>query len=446
MSKPCVKCDEGTAIILVGTNGSFCKECFEKYFAHKFRASLGKHPIVRYDDRVAVAFSGGINSSAMLYVLLESLSPFMHKRLKFHPGIIFIDETFLFPEDGKDYKSSLEEIETVMKASGLPYHVVKFDEIMYISDDDDVNNLNKNNDETKQSDKLKKIFESMKSITSKEELLYRLRCKLLAFKAKELGYQHVFLGETSSRLAINILSNIALGQGAHLSLDTGFTDHGRYFGINLLRPLRDISSKEIAVYSNIHKIPNVFLPNFSTKEPATSSIQRLTEDFIVSLSADFPSTETTVYRTSNKLEMMKNSKSKRNDGFTNSHNFCTLCCGALDTHIKEGVASALQAIELTENLCSGEFGSAEHQCLPDQFTHTRSLDLPNSNFKVKKDKEVESRTTFSLCHSCKILHNDVNTDNVTNIATFEQSILKSNHTLVSTKEIRKQLDDVLIGS
>nr|XP_039262764.1 cytoplasmic tRNA 2-thiolation protein 2-like [Styela clava] len=432
MSTQCVKCEEGKAIILVGTNGSFCKECFLKYFTHKFRAALGKHPVVRYDDKVAVAFSGGLNSSAMLHVLLESLSPLSFKRLKFHPGIVFVDETVLLPEE-KNYEIYLNEIESIMKASGLPYHIVKLEEILSIIDDTVI----ENNDDTAQTCNLRELFDSIKSITSKQELLYRLRCKLLTYKAKELGYQHIFLGETSSRLAINILSNIAQGQGAHLSLDTGFTDNGRYLGINLLRPLRDIGAKEIAVYTNINKIQSVFLPNFSTKVPATSSIQRLTEDFIVSLTSDFPATETTVYRTSNKLEMMKNSKKEENKD-TNEN--CFLCCGPLDTQIKEDNASALQAIEFTENLSNGIFGTAENPHLPHDLKSTSKLPQSDSGDDYC---ETQEKTMVNLCHSCKILHKDVNTE--VNFDPIFEHLFK-NSSKVTNEEMRKQLEDVLLDS
>lgn len=68
----------------------------------------------------------------------------------------------------------------------------------------------------------------------------------------------MFLAENSTRLAIKILSNVAQGRGAHLSQDTGFSDGNRFekCGVNLLRPLRDISSKEIVMYIALHKVSN----------------------------------------------------------------------------------------------------------------------------------------------------------------------------------------------
>ena len=38
--------------------------------------------------------------------------------------------------------------------------------------------------------------------------------------AKAEGYSKVIVGDTSSRLSISILSNMALGKGAHIAYDT----------------------------------------------------------------------------------------------------------------------------------------------------------------------------------------------------------------------------------
>lgn len=124
----CVKCEDGVAVIMIGTNGTFCKECFEKYFTHKFRASLGKHPIVRHGDRVAIAFSGGNNSCALLKLVTECLSPNTFKRLKFHPGAIFVDETSVIPVE--DHEIKINQVETILKKSGLPYTIIKLEEVL----------------------------------------------------------------------------------------------------------------------------------------------------------------------------------------------------------------------------------------------------------------------------------------------------------------------------
>lgn len=412
MTQLCVKCDEQTAIILVGTNGSFCRECFEKYFTHKFRAALGKNPIVRHGDKVAVAYSGGNCSSALLHVMLQSLSPTAFKRLKFTPGVIFIDESVVLPDD--NYECQIADVKKLLEETCLPFHIVRLEEVLAMPQ------MYSDLDSQQMKDSagnLKALFSSVKTLTSKEELLYRLRCKLLAYKAKEFGYQHIFLGETSTRLSINILSNLAQGRGAQLASDTRFTDEGRYFGINLLRPMRDISAKEVAVYNNIHKVRTIFFPTLSTKARATASIQRLTEDFVVTLSADFPATETTVFRTSNKLATAKTPKTGENHEKT-----CCLCHGKIASDVSGNKASALKALDFTEKLSLGEFGTPSQPNL-------QTLD----SFPIvceTKDSELV------LCHCCKIIKKDLHTEDST------EKILER---VVTKKWTEKEMVDKLNG-
>lgn len=293
-----------------------------------------------------------------------------------------------------------------------------------------------------QAEKLLSLFDSLKTVTAKEELIYRLRCKLLAFKAKELGYHHVFLGESSSRLAINILSNIAQGRGAHLPLDTRFTDQSRFHVVDLLRPLRDITSKEIAVYNAIHKVQTVFFPTFSTKLPSTASIQRLTEDFVLSLSTNFPSTETTVYRTSNKLQISSERESSE------VGKFCSMCYGPIDTVSDATQASALEALNFTESLSAGELGDPESPKFSKQL---RSDDLGGDVLIDHLDPPIQlaagANVSDTLCHACKILYKDLKkgSDFKQSNEVFHQ-LLNVNAEKLTEDEMREKLEGFLMDS
>lgn len=343
---------------------------------------------------------------------MKSLSPAAFKKLKFNPGVIFVDETCLL--HGEDHSKKVSRLQHLLDKLTMPYHVVRFEEILDLNNDQDPGL-----GAITSSFALKSFFDGIKTLTSKEELLYRLRCKLLAYKAHQFGYKHVFLGETSTRLAVNILANLAQGRGAHLASDTRFTDEGRYFGVNLLRPMRDISAKEIVVYNNLHKVETIIFPTFSTKLRPNASIQRLTEDFIVTLSADFPATETTVFRTSNKLEMAKSNK---------HDSICQLCHGRLDR--SSSSASALKAIDFTEKLSRGDLGTPKDPqlaCSSSCYDHA----------VIGEDNEFSGST---LCHCCKILKNDLPSE------TDESGIFKriSTRYKLTERELEEQLNGVLI--
>ena len=49
----------------------FCRTCFLSYCTHKFRSAFGKSKVVRDEDKVLLAFSGGNGCTAMLHLTLE---------------------------------------------------------------------------------------------------------------------------------------------------------------------------------------------------------------------------------------------------------------------------------------------------------------------------------------------------------------------------------------
>nr|XP_018668608.1 cytoplasmic tRNA 2-thiolation protein 2-like [Ciona intestinalis] len=410
--KACVKCEKDS-VIVVGTNGTFCKDCFEVYFSHKFRASMGRNPLVRHHDKVALAYSGGNNSSALLNLIKKGLDPATVKKLKFTPGLIFVDERILYPSD--DYEK-VKEIEEIMRNTGFPYHIVKLEEVFSTEDTDE---------KMTNAEKLEKLFNSITTLTSKQETLYRLRCYLLSRKAKELGYDHVFMGETSTRLAINILSNFSLGRGVHLPQDTGFSDGLRFegVGVKLLRPMREMSMKEIAVYNALNKVPTVFLPNLATSQSVTSSVQNLTENFILGLVAGFPSTEMTVFRTSNKLHGKNDEKKSRG--------CCRLCFGAIDTECGTAQATALRHTLFSEAINTSHASSTYND------SSINIMDVPT----LIQPLEYQN---LQVCYACRLLGKEVTQDGkdilfppVVTMTTYPEKLLSSN-------DIKNKLNGILL--
>uniref|UniRef100_UPI00358E7C40 cytoplasmic tRNA 2-thiolation protein 2 n=1 Tax=Myxine glutinosa TaxID=7769 RepID=UPI00358E7C40 len=184
------------------------------------------------------------------------------------------------------------------------------------------------------------LMDSVKTLTAKEDLLYSLRHRLLVHLARCAGYTKVLLGESCSRIAVRLLSNVLLGRGATLARDTGFCDD-RYGDVSLLRPMREHMAKEIAFYNHVYKVSTVMMPSLDTK--TGDSINRVTEDFVNDLQAQFPSTTSTVFRTGDKLAL---------DDSKAGADRCTLCYCFLDTIT--GPDSALEALLLSERLSMGE--------------------------------------------------------------------------------------------
>ena len=87
----CKKCQTNAGFVLLQQKDVFCGQCLHEYCSHKFRSTIGKSKAIRSGERVLVAFSGGINSTAMINMIEEGLNEDQHRKLRFIPSLIFIN-------------------------------------------------------------------------------------------------------------------------------------------------------------------------------------------------------------------------------------------------------------------------------------------------------------------------------------------------------------------
>ncbi|KAM9302030.1 cytoplasmic tRNA 2-thiolation protein 2 [Gastrophryne carolinensis] len=375
-----MKCKEASAVLIIRVGDAFCRSCFKEYFVHKFRAMLGKNRVVYPGEKVLLAYSGGPSSSAMIQQVQEGLSRNAPKKLRFIPAILFIDEGAVFGQSWEDREQVLYEIHSILKATSFPFHIVPLEELFCLPPsvlqmafpenseqsgnykqlvgsfleqqsapvEDAISGVAERLGQMSSADAMSpecsdfltlcrppaehttaliRMFNSAKTMTAKQELLHTLRGHLILHVARKYGYSKVMSGESCTRLAVNLLANISLGRGAFLALDTGFSDT-RFGDVVIVRPMRDYSMKEISFYNRLFNVSSVFISSLDTKASGNSSIQHLSETFITKLQADFPSTVSTVYRTSEKL----NSSKKEATQETNEQEKCLLCMCSADTH------------------------------------------------------------------------------------------------------------------
>ncbi|XP_038593759.1 cytoplasmic tRNA 2-thiolation protein 2 [Micropterus salmoides] len=392
VSKKCVKCKEATAAVVIRAGDAYCRGCFKEYFIHKFRAMLGKNRIIFPGEKVLLAVSGGPSSCSMLSQVQEGLSQNAHKKLRFVPGIVYIDEGGAVGQSVEERRRVVAELQAVLKATGFPFHIVPLEQVLdlpssvvvaapspsarpasaykaavdhFIQIDSSSSVTPQEKEETPLPDVqeshthlLQQLIGSAKTLTAREDLLNTLRQHLLVHTARTEGYSKLMLGDNCTRLAVKLLTSISLGRGAQLAQDTGFSD-SRYGDIILVRPMRDYSAKEIAFYNRMFSVPSVFIPSLDTKTTDKASIQRLTESFVTKLQADFPSTVSTIYRTSEKLQTACKSST------TADHcDRCLLCMCALDTAVEN--ASAFKATLISEQLSQTKSPGATSADVPGQ--------------------------------------------------------------------------------
>ncbi|XP_011922370.1 PREDICTED: cytoplasmic tRNA 2-thiolation protein 2 isoform X4 [Cercocebus atys] len=377
----CVKCKEAQPVVVIRAGDAFCRDCFKAFYVHKFRAMLGKNRLIFPGEKVLLAWSGGPSSSSMVWQVLEGLSQDSAKRLRFVPGVIFVDEGAAFGKSLEERSKTLAEVKPILQATGLPWHVVALEEVFSLPpsvlrcsaqepagsegaykaavdsflQQQHVLGAGGGPGPTQgkeqppqprldpqslasppaaaQTEALSQLFCSVRTLTAKEELLQTLRTHLILHMARAHGYSKVMTGDSCTRLAIKLMTNLALGRGAFLAWDTGFSDE-RHGDVVVVRPMRDHTLKEVAFYNRLFSVPSVFTPAVDTKAPEKASIHRLMEAFILRLQTQFPSTVSTVYRTSEKLVKAPRDGPAAGD----SSPCCLLCMCALDVDAADAVA------------------------------------------------------------------------------------------------------------
>ncbi|XP_014797949.1 PREDICTED: cytoplasmic tRNA 2-thiolation protein 2 [Calidris pugnax] len=375
--RPCMKCKQGSAALIIRLGDAFCRDCFHEYFVHKFRAMLGKNRVIFPGEKVLLAVSGGAASSAMVRQVQEGLSRETAKKLRFIPGLIYVDEGAVRGQSTAQREQNLASMETLLQATGFPYHLAHLEEALELPASilqPGPEKSNKPNSSYKEAvegfiqqqrqegngdggtlspglstqdapagspatprlptaactQELQQLFKAVETTTAREELLQMLRTHLIVQTARTKGYTKVMTGESCTRVAIKLLTNLSLGRGAFLAVDTGFVDN-RHGDVMVVRPMREYMAKEIAFYNHFFNVPTVIAPPLPTKRHEKPSIHDLIERFLLGLQEDFPSTISTVYRTGEKLSpapAKASSESQR----------CLLCLCALDIAGEEELA------------------------------------------------------------------------------------------------------------
>ncbi|RKO93034.1 hypothetical protein BDK51DRAFT_24743 [Blyttiomyces helicus] len=150
------------------------------------------------------------------------------------------------------------------------------------------------------AEKLRRCFDGLGTLTSKEDVLRHFTHRVLLEAARKEGCAALMFASNSTRLAVQAISQISKGRGFALPIEVA-DNSAWYKDVIVLRPFRDVLGKELAILSVHDGLQTVVVPTLTTATPIKSSIDRLTEDFVIGLQRDFPSTVSTISRTAFKI-------------------------------------------------------------------------------------------------------------------------------------------------
>ncbi|RMY46062.1 hypothetical protein D0865_09523 [Hortaea werneckii] len=164
---------------------------------------------------------------------------------------------------------------------------------------------NENGDEASNGKtQLEKIFTSLTSPTSKDDIQNILTRKLVVTFALQNSCEAILWGDSTTHLAERTLSETAKGRGA--SLPWIVADGDALHGIPFYFPLRDLLSKEIASFATLtHPSLDDLIHTEPSKPPVSTkntTIDDLMRQYFESVEQEYPSIVANVVKTTSKLQ------------------------------------------------------------------------------------------------------------------------------------------------
>ncbi|KXB01363.1 hypothetical protein AKJ41_01770 [candidate division MSBL1 archaeon SCGC-AAA259O05] len=244
-----------------------CDRCFEEHLEKKFRRTVNKNDLIGPGDRIVAAVSGGTDSVTNLHLLAQYL--------EYKEGEVLsltIDEGIEGYRDG-----CLSVVRENSKVLGVEHKILSFEEVY-----------------GKSLDQLAKLSEE-KNGPDPCTLCGILRRSLLNQAAREWGADKLAIGHNLDDVVQTIMLNYLRGDLSRL-YRLGPESSGRAGFVPRIKPLREISEKEVGIYA--------LLKNFSVRLgtcPHVGGMRTEVREFINRMEKNHPTTKYRILRMFDKI-------------------------------------------------------------------------------------------------------------------------------------------------
>jgi len=226
----CTVCNRKEAFFFRPYSGEkLCRRCFAVSIEEKVRGTIAKYRMFEFDDRIAVAVSGGKDSVSLLHVLAKIERDYPKASLV----AVTVDEGI------KGYRDEALKIAAEnCKKLVVEHHVVSFKELYGYTLDEIVRRV------------------KQKDYGGLTPCAYCgvLRRKALNLASRKVKADKLATAHTLDDEAQTILLNIFHGDVLRIAREKPFTDEAHPKLVQKVKPFCEIPEKETALYAYVRKI------------------------------------------------------------------------------------------------------------------------------------------------------------------------------------------------
>ncbi|MCW4044869.1 MAG: TIGR00269 family protein [Candidatus Bathyarchaeota archaeon] len=227
----CSACGQREAFFFRRYSGErLCRKCFAESVEAKVRVTVAKYGMFRFDDRIAVAVSGGKDSISLLRVLV--------KMERFRPKASLVAVTV--DEGIKGYRDEAMKIAAAYCGNlGIEHHVVSFKELYGFTLDELV------------------AGKRLKGESGLTSCAYCgvLRRRALNVAAREVHATKIATAHTLDDEVQTILLNIFHGDVLRLAKEKPVTDEVHERFVPKVKPFCEVPERESALYAYVKRVP-----------------------------------------------------------------------------------------------------------------------------------------------------------------------------------------------
>ncbi len=248
----CKRCKTESVIRLTNSNIKLCRGCFVKYFEKKVFKTIEKYKLIKNEEKIGVACSGGKDSLSTLQVL----DLYRSKKRNIDLTAIAIDEGI------KGYRDkTLEGLKEYCKENEIKLVILSFNKEFNLTLDQAVKKLKK-----------KGIKPCSVCGVFRRYLLNKYGRKL---KLDKLATGHNLDDEVQAILMNQFRNDVEIN--ARLGPITGVIDHKGF--VKRIKPLYFLTEKEVMTYAFIKKLTFKFNECPYVVESYRNSVRDMINDF-----------------------------------------------------------------------------------------------------------------------------------------------------------------------